>query len=232
MRILVVNAGSSSLKLSVLDGDDVVAHRRRRPRRRSSRRSTGSTPSGTGSCTAAPNSPNPVVIDDDVERRLLAAHPARAAAPAARRAADPRGARTPARRAARRVLRHRVPRDDAGRREDVRAAQGVARTLAAATVRLPRSVARLCVAHRRGPSSAVRVAELRTGDVPPRRGRVAVRGARRPVGRHDDGNDPARRARHGDARREHRSRARASGCSSTAASRSAPCSTRSRRSRA
>ena len=57
MRILVVNAGSSSLKLSVLDGDDVVAHPTPTTWRRSSRRSTRSTRSGIESCTAGPSSP-------------------------------------------------------------------------------------------------------------------------------------------------------------------------------
>ena len=82
--------------------------------------------------------------------RAARTSPARAAAPARAVQLIREARRTAARRAARRLLRHRVPRDDAGRREDVRAAQGVARPLAAATVRLPRSLARVRVPHRRG----------------------------------------------------------------------------------
>ena len=73
-------------------------------------------------------SPAPVVVDDDVLGADRRARAARAAAPA--RARSPRSRRprraVPAR-GARRVLRHRVPRDDSARRAHVRAPGRVAR---------------------------------------------------------------------------------------------------------
>ena len=80
---LVVNAGSSSLKLRVLDDDDELSvasrpcasdgdRRRRRPGATPSGRSAPSTPSVTGSSTAGRSSPAPVLIDDGVGRQLRA----------------------------------------------------------------------------------------------------------------------------------------------------------------
>ena len=75
MRVLVVNTGSSSLKLTRLDADGSVTaldHRGATGRARgtwrrwrsSSPRAARSTPSGTGWCTAAPGTPRPALVDD------------------------------------------------------------------------------------------------------------------------------------------------------------------------
>ena len=83
LRVLVVNAGSSSLKLRLLDPADRLAGsadlpapaRRRRLGRGARRASTGwgrSTPWGTGSCTAARQFLGPVLVSGDVVRRLEA----------------------------------------------------------------------------------------------------------------------------------------------------------------
>jgi acetate kinase len=75
MRILVVNAGSSSLKLSVLDEETLVAQSARtisRVRRVGRQDRRGRAPE---SSTAGPSSPSAVVIDDDVIRRLGALSP-------------------------------------------------------------------------------------------------------------------------------------------------------------
>ena len=128
----------------------------------------------------ARRSPDPVVIDDDVVGQLADALAARAVAPTA--SASPRSTRRGGRcRAAhaRRLLRHRVPRDDPGRRARLRAPADVARP-----------VGRLRRFGFHGLSHAYasrRAAELarstrrRAADrlVPPRRGRVAVRRPRR-----------------------------------------------------
>ena len=76
MRVLVVNAGSSSLKLSVLDGDDVVAATDAgRSRRRSSRANDRIDAVGHRVVHGGTEFTAPVVIDDGVERQLLALTP-------------------------------------------------------------------------------------------------------------------------------------------------------------
>ena len=74
VRLLVVNAGSTSLKLRVLDAADAtviersleVAQGRRVPRRDARRHAAGGRGGVTGSCTAATSSRSAVWIDDDV----------------------------------------------------------------------------------------------------------------------------------------------------------------------
>ena len=94
-------------------------------------------------------------------RRRGRARPPRADRPGA--AAPAQVARRPGgghgalpRRARRRVLRHRVPRDDAGRGHDLRPAARVARALGPAALRLPRPVARLRHATRGGAARTAR----------------------------------------------------------------------------
>jgi acetate kinase len=101
-------------------------------------------------------SPSPVAVDDTIVAHDRGAHAARAAAPAAlaRRHRGPAGgAAGPA---ARRVLRHGVPRDDPAGRGDVRAAARVARALGPAPLRLPRPLPRVRIAARGGARPAGR----------------------------------------------------------------------------
>ena len=139
LRILVVNAGSSSLKLRVLgDGDEMSRHggpaRPARHRRSGGHRNRPgvvrrrSTRSGTGSCTAAPSTG----ARADRRRRPAAAGGADrpgASAPAqvARRAG--RGAGGASRRARRRLLRHRVSRHHPRRRPRRSPSRGMAAAL-------------------------------------------------------------------------------------------------------
>ena len=97
-------------------------------------------------------SPAPVVVDEAVARRDPRAHGARAAPPAevASRASRRSRAALPGR-AARRLLRHRVPRHDPGRGRDLRAPRRRGASAGRpAPVRVPRAVARLRVAAGRG----------------------------------------------------------------------------------
>ena len=210
MRVLVVNAGSSSLKLALLDGGDQTLAAReldaagaRRPRRAASgaRRPAGRAPtrSATGSCTAASASARRCAIDADVDAGAARAGRARAAAPAASRCAaldavDGRAARA----AGGRVLRHRLPRHAAAGRRHLRAAarSGASAGRCAAIgfhglshAWVARRAARAAGRRRRGPADR---------QLPPRRGRVAVRDRGRALGRHDDGLHAARGARDGD----------------------------------
>ena len=208
MRVLVVNAGSSSLKLSVLDGDDVIAatdagrsrdvrrveraDRRGRPPRRarrapsSPRRSSSTTAWSASSLALTPLAPlhQPRAVQLIREaRELLPDVPHVACFDTAFHTTMPAAAKTYA---LPKEWRDHWPR---------------------ATVRLPRPLARVRVPYRgRTPRPTARRAA--DGHLPPRRGRVAVRGARRRSRRHDDGDDAARRARHGDPRRQHRPRSR------------------------
>jgi len=75
MRILVVNAGSSSLKLSVLDGDDVVASTEDDDLTTFVASHDGIAAVGHRVVHGGTEFTEPVVIDDDVERRLLALTP-------------------------------------------------------------------------------------------------------------------------------------------------------------
>ena len=79
-----------------------------------------------------------------------------------------------------------LPHHDPAGGGDVRPAAGVERALAAAPLRLPRALPRVggAAGGRAGRAAARGAAD---GDLPPRRRRLAVRGARGPVGRHHDG---------------------------------------------
>ena len=211
MRVLVVNAGSSSLKLRLLDGDALEAERdlragRRAGARRGARASwPRPTPSATGSCTAARASARPVRVDDDVVAALRRARRPRAAAPAGRSAGiDAVGARA-ARRARRRVLRHRLPRDAAAGGRDLRRCRGSGASASGCAA----SASTACRTRTRSRrASCWRRAALRR-HLPSRRGRVAGRRPRRRQRRHDDGLHAARGPGDGHALGQRRSRARA-----------------------
>ena len=163
VRVLVVNAGSSSLKLSLLDARRrrAVEARARRPAR--GRRAGGGRAGARRAAGASDAVGHRVVhggerfrsavrLDDDGAGGAARADRAGAAAPA-EVAGGPRGrlARA-ARRAGGGLLRHRLPRDAPAGRGHLRAAARVARALGAAPLRLPRALARLRVAARRASS--------------------------------------------------------------------------------
>ena len=187
VRVLVVNAGSSSLKLTLLGERRRDARRARarraaradRRRRADARRSHGRasptpTPSATGSSTAASASASRCGSTSGRRAALRELDRPRAAAPAqvARGARRRLGARCPACRrspastppSTRRCRRPRPP----------TRCRAVARALGAAPLRLPRAVARLGRAPRAG---AARRGRRRAADrqLPPRRRRLAVR---------------------------------------------------------
>ena len=112
---------------------------------------------------------------------------------------DRRGDEGATRRAARRRLRHGVPPHDAGGGVDVRAAGALARRVGHPPLRVPRALGAVGV--RAGARRAAR-------RLPPRRRLLGVGRARRPVGRHDDGLQPARGRADGDALRLDRRRDR------------------------
>ena len=98
-----------------------------------------------------------------------------------------------------RLLRHRLPRANAGGGVDLRAAGGVAQALGSAPVRLPRPLARLGLA---AGGRAGRAARSRSSGSSPATSAPARRCAavdRGPFGRHDDGLHAARGAGDGDA---------------------------------
>ena len=220
VRLLVVNAGSSSLKLSVLD--DADAGRRRRTtiaqwdgRRRADRRVRGARSAaidavghrvvhGGIDVHRSRSSSTTAWSRSSAELAALAPlHQPRAlAAIAAARARAAAGAT------------HVACFDTAFHATLPPAAHVYAlpaewrHALAAAALRLPRPLARV-----RGRGAPRELAGRPLADaaarlVSPRRGRVAVRGARRAVRRHDDGLHAARRSRHGDPGRDDRSRPR------------------------
>ena len=209
-RILVVNAGSSSLKLRVLDdGDAVVASsrpaaaagarrrrararggaaarrgRRRRPPRRARRDALPSARCSARRRRPRPASPALTDLAPLHQPKALAALDAVAAA-AARRA---RG----------RLLRHGVPRHAAGGGGHLRAAPrrgasagtcGATASTACRTPTRPGAPAS-CWARAEGPAAR---------HLPPRRRRVAGGGARRALRGHDDGLHAAGGPGHGHA---------------------------------
>ena len=213
MRILAVNAGSSSLKLRVVGPAGV--RRRTRPTCRAARRGrrrSGEAVGGLGRLDAVGHRvvhggtrfTAPVLAGRRRRRRDPRADAPGAAPPAARAGRDRRDLGAAPGRAAGRLLRHRVPRDAAAGRRHVCRAARVARALGRAPVRVPRAVARVRVAPgrraagaRSGPGTAGR-------DVPPGGGGIADGGARRSLGGHDDGLHAARGAGDGDPVRDGR----------------------------
>ena len=223
MRILVVNSGSSSLKLRVLDEHDELVglggpagdrHAgRRRPRNPQARRRCGprSRASGrsTRSRTGRPRRPEfaragPGRRHGGREAEALAElaplhQPRSMAALRVVRAILPE-------RAARGVLRHGVPPRAVGGGGHVCAPAGVARALAAPALWLPRAVPRLHRAARAELAGRARGPPHR--ELPSRRRGVARCHSRRPLHRYDDGLHAARGPGHGDALRRRRSRPR------------------------
>ena len=155
-RILVVNAGSSSLKLRVLDPDDVlVGSMDLGPIRTAGDVDSVAAAIGTlGPVDASGHRvvhggtrfTGPARIDDEAIEEIARARRARAAAPAGRARRDRRRPAGAADGPGDRLLRHRVPRGHAGRRLDLRAARRLAGTLGHPPVRVPRAVPRLRVA--------------------------------------------------------------------------------------
>ena len=159
-----------------------------------------SSPSSTASCTAASASREPTLIDDtviaqlDALRELAPLHngPALAAIEQARLALPsvPHVAVFD-------TAFHATMPEDAS---DVRRTAALARGVGHSPLRLPRALGAVGGLARRGPAAR---------RLPPRRRLLGHRRARRPLGRHDDGVQPARRRPDGDALRRDRRRDRA-----------------------
>ena len=213
--ILVVNAGSSSLKLRLLDPADAVVETADLPAVRGSEDGGsiaeaiaglggGRRRSGTGSSTAGRGSPRrsrSTTRPSRASRRsspLAPLHQPRSLAGiAAVRAALPG-------RPARRLLRHGLPRHAARRSASTYAIPARVARAGHPAVRVPRAVARLRLGARGGPVRARGRRRVPGRHLPPRCWRVAGGRARRPVGGHDDGLHAARGARDGDALRDDR----------------------------
>ena len=218
VRVLVVNAGSSSLKLRLLDAADAIE--------RSADLPAGADGLDTSRLAGVLRDwPEPDVVGHRIvhggtaftgparDRRrgaAAAAGPDRPgpAAPAQVPGRARRGHRAAARSARGGQLRHRVPRQHPGRRGDLCGAARVAGALrrSAATdstgCRTPTA--------RGGPRSWPAGPPRPAGHhLPSRRRRVARGRARRPQRRHHDGLHPAGRAGHGDPVRHRRPRSRA-----------------------
>ncbi len=214
LSVLVVNAGSSSIKLRLLGPDDEVLattdlHADRHGFDEDELREFlhGDRPGVVGHRVVHGGTR----FTDPTRRRRRGGR--RAPAPRRAGAAAPAGgprrhrgrARRPARRPVGRVLRHVVPHDVAPGRVHVRAARewlrrwpirrygfhGLSHAYAS------RHVAELA----RADGLDVDPDQAAHGGLPPGRGRVALRGQGRPIGRHDDGLHPARGAGDGDALR-------------------------------
>ena len=184
--VLVVNAGSSSLKLRVLDrrtpssvgrtcDAPAVADDAERVPRVDRAGSGRSTPSGTGSCTAgrvhARRSSSTTVRRGRLEA-LTALAPLHQPPALGGHRGGRGGARPDVPGGG--LLRHRVPRHDPAGGGDLRAPRGVARALGAAPLRLPRAVPRVRVAAGRRAARAGRATGAAGRHLPPRRRRVAA----------------------------------------------------------
>ena len=133
MRVLVVNAGSSSLKVDIIEDGETVESRDGLPAVAPDVDAVGHRIVHGG-----PDLVEPVVIDADIEQRLRELVDL-APLHQPKSLARPGGGPTPAaRRAARRVLRHRLPRDPAARGLHLCVAAGVAGTPGCAPLRFPR----------------------------------------------------------------------------------------------
>ena len=191
LRVLVVNAGSSSVKLCAARRPTTRRSRRASSRRRPTarpdalrRRSTAGWPtaptrSGTASCTAASASASRCVIDAGVAaalRELTELAPLHQ--PKSLAALDAVAATLPGR-ARGRLLRHRLPRDAARGGVHLRAAAraGASAGACAATA----STASRTPGSRGACRRAARLGPRATADrqLPPRRRRLAVRDRRR-----------------------------------------------------
>ena len=212
MRVLVVNAGSSSLKLTLLDGDDDDARRTRARRAaRAGRRRTscaraldaalarGRRGRPPRSSTAASASATPVRIDADVEHG--AARADRRSRRCTSRSRWPRSTPSPRRC---RALPAVACFDTAFHATLPAAAAtyalpaAVARALGAAPLRLPRPLARLGRAARAASCSGATRRRLRIVSCHLGAGASLCAIARRALGRHDDGLHAARGAGDGD----------------------------------
>ena len=193
-RVLVVNAGSSSLKLRLLDPDDEVVWTRDLDAGADELEDAlaeagAADASGHRIVHGGPGLTRPGRVDDALVADL------RALTELAPLHQPPRSTRStrsaaPARRPCGRVLRHGVPRDAAGGGAHVRASRASG---ASGTALRRYGFHGLSHAY-----ASRRAAELVGGaraaprDLPPRRRGVARRGARRPLGGHDDGLHAAR----------------------------------------
>ncbi len=208
VAILAVNAGSSSLKLSLIADDDrILAERELEapgaqvdPEQLDAALSDGLDQAEAvvhRIVHGGERFTGPVLIDDEVTRRARAADRPRPAAPAEIVGGAARGLRAAPGRAGDRLLRHRLSSDAVAGGEDLSTPGPLARALGPAQVRLSRPVARL---DRAADSGAVSGAAGYGADrlLPPGRRRLAVRDLRRSLGRHDDGVHPARRTGDGD----------------------------------
>ncbi len=236
LRVLVVNAGSSSLKLALLDGEDAIARRTRSSPRRGRRSTIAAAARGArlgsrrGRRGRPPDRPRRRALPRGGEdRRGRRGRPARAGRPRAAAPAEvagragrrERGAARPARG---RLLRHRLPRDPARRRpRPTRCRRSGASAGDCAATASTASRTRGSPGARRSCSErdAVGAADRQ---LPPGRGRVAVRDRRRALARHDDGLHAARGARDGDplGQRRPRDAAVAAGARGTVAAASWP----------
>ena len=228
MRVLVVNAGSSSLKLARLDDDGAVTaatHGRALAGRGAPGAAARSSSATCGPVDAVghrvvhggPRHTEPVRRRRHAGRLPVLDQPPGAAAPArARWPASARSRELLPGRAGGGLLRHRLPRHAAAGGGDLRPAARVERALGAAPVRLPRALARLRRPARRG---ARRPARRGPADrlLPPRCRRLAGRRPRRGLGGHHDGVHAAGRAGDEHPARHRSTRACCCGCWSTAA---------------
>ena len=155
MRVLVVNAGSSSLKLSVLDGKDnvVCSEELEAPDGRVDEAAVKKTVSDNGPVDAVGHRvvhggtefTAPVLIDGRVLQRLeLLSDLAPLHQPKSLRALR-MVSRDPRQRPGCRLLRYRFPLDDPGRGGNVRSAGRVARTMGPAPLRFPWAVPLICL---------------------------------------------------------------------------------------
>ena len=200
--VLVVNVGSSSVKLRVLDGENAVIAARDLPAGDDATLAEaiagfGETPL-VGHRIVHGGQPLSA-CDQRGRRRALRTRRARgacAAPPTCRSRRTRYREKCAAARPARRLLRHRLPRNAPRRRSDLRRPGCLARRSRRSPLRLSWTLARLRRApwRRRARSRARRLAGR---DLPSRCRGLALRSARRPRHRHDDGLHATRRPCHG-----------------------------------
>ena len=206
VRVLTVNAGSSSLKLSLLGQDDVVEQQVEFAvgaggidvDRLDAALDGWAAPDVIGHriVHGGTRFTGPVLVTPDVEDQLRRLDRPGSAAPAGVVGRARRRYRAAARRGLGGLLRHRLPRHDSGGRRYVRHPGTVANRLRHKAIRLPRSVPRLLLTPR-GRGHRPRGAGFARGLGPPRRRGVTRRRPRRTQRRHHHGFHPAGGTGHG-----------------------------------